>query len=396
MTRIIEINDWSQLSHHWLLWQSLLAETRGATYFQSIEWLEAYGRHFGHRQRLRVLVVSAGDGSPIGILPLVIKQEKTRLGTVRVLDYPLDGWGTFYGPIGPNPTATLIAGMRYIAATSRDWDLVDLRGIDADGLDAGRTKNAMRMAGLAAIERPLSDCAQIALAMDPRCGIRMNSAAPTVRSGIGDNSNADRSWQQYWSIRKPRFRQNIARAERRLAERGAVTFIRYRPEGNRFEDGDPRWDLYDACEAIARRSWQGGATDGTTLSHNSVRQFLRDAHETAAAAGGLDLNLLLVGGRPAAFAYNYHHRGAVYGLRMGYDLEVATEGSGNVLLRRMIEDSFERGDHLIDLGPDSIEIKRDWATRIQTSYHYQHYAPRQIKAQALRMKRWLIGEQVGK
>ncbi|HEY2146559.1 MAG TPA: hypothetical protein VGH32_01395, partial [Pirellulales bacterium] len=66
MTRIIEINDWSQLSHHWLLWQSLLAETRGATYFQSIEWLEAYGRHFGHRQRLRVLMVSDADGSPIG------------------------------------------------------------------------------------------------------------------------------------------------------------------------------------------------------------------------------------------------------------------------------------------------------------------------------------------
>ena len=94
-----------------------------------------------------------------------------------------------------------------------------------------------------------------------------------------------------------------------MAERGAVTFVRYRPEGKRFDDGDPRWDLYDACEAIARRSWQGGATDGTTLSHSSVREFLRDAHETAAAAGGLDLNLLLVGGRAAAFAYNYHFRG---------------------------------------------------------------------------------------
>ena len=81
---------------------------------------------------------------------------------------------------------------------------------------------------------------------------------------------------------------------------------------------------------------------------------------------------------------------------MGHDFEVATEGSGNVLMRRMIEDSFKRGDHLIDLGPDSIKIKRDWATRIQRSYHYQRYAPRRIKAQALRMKRWLIGERVGK
>jgi CelD/BcsL family acetyltransferase involved in cellulose biosynthesis len=382
MTCVTEINDSSQLSHYRLLWQSLLPQTRGATFFQTLDWLEAYWRHFGHCQRLRVLVV-ATDNRPIGILPLAVKPEKTRLGAVRVLTYLLDGWGTFYGPIGPNPTATLLAGLRHIGATPREWDVVDLRGIDSDGIDAGRTKNALRIAGLGAVEQHLSKCAQIELAADPRSGIRKNS-------------DAVQAWQHYWSNRKPRFRQNIARAERRLAEHGKVSYIRYRPAGNRFDDGDPRWDLYDTCESIARQSWQGAATDGTTLSHESVRDFLRDAHQTAAAAGGLDLNLLLFDGRPAAFAYNYHYRGSIYGLRMGFDPNVATDGSGNVLLRRMIEDSFQRGDQLIDLGPDSIDIKRRWATRIQSSYHYQHYAPRQIKAQALRMKRWLVGARDGK
>ncbi len=170
-----------------------------------------------------------------------------------------------------------------------------------------------------------------------------------------------------------------------------MTYLRYRPEGSRYGDGDPRWDLYDACEAIARRSWQGAADDGTTLSHDCVREYLRDAHATAAAAGGLDLNLLLIGGRPAAFAYNNHYRGSVYGLRMGFDREVSGEGSGSVLLRRMIEDSFQRGDRLIDLGAGSPDVKRHWATRVQTSYHYPYYAPLAMKAQALRMKRWIAG-----
>jgi len=393
MTHVTEINDWRELSRYRLLSQSLLPQTRGATFFQTFEWLEAYWRHFGARQRLRVLIVSADDG-PIGILPLVVKSEPTRLGSVRVLTYPLDGWGTFYGPIGPNPTATLTAGLRHIAATPRDWDLVDLRGIDADGIDAGRTMNAMRMAGLAASEQPLADCANIELATGVRRGIRKTSDA--ARCGIHKDSEVPNDWQTYWSTRKPRFRQNISRAERRLADQGEVTYLRYRPEGSRFDDGDPHWELYDACESIARRSWQGAATDGTTLSHKSVSEFLRDAHEAAAAAGGLDLNLLLVGGRPAAFAYNYHYRGSVYGLRMGYDQAVSTDGSGNVLLRRMIEDSFTRGDHLIDLGPASIDIKRHWATRIQKSYHYPYYAPLQIRAQALRMKRWLFKMQVAK
>jgi CelD/BcsL family acetyltransferase involved in cellulose biosynthesis len=183
----------------------------------------------------------------------------------------------------------------------------------------------------------------------------------------------------------------VERCERRLAEHGPVEYLRYRPEGKSCGDGDPRWDLYDACATLARQSWQGSATDGTTLSHESVRAYLRDAHQTAAAAGGLDLNLLLVDGRPAAFAYNYHYRGHVYGLRAGFDSQVATEGSGTVLLRRIIEESCRRGDHLFDLGPGSLNAKRHWHTRLQTCYHYPHYAPANVKAQALRMKRWLTG-----
>ncbi|HEV2971511.1 MAG TPA: GNAT family N-acetyltransferase [Pirellulales bacterium] len=363
MTRVTEINSLDDLIQHRLLWNSLLPQSRGATFFQSFEWLETYWRHHGDRQRLRVLIVS-GDDRPIGILPLTVLPERTRLGTVRVLTYPLDGWGTFFGPIGPNPTATLWAGLRHIHATPRDWDLVDLRWVDADGIDAGRTGKAMRAAGMTTRGEPLVHAAQIQLEGD---------------------------WEKYWACRKGRWRQNVTRAERRLSDCGEVTYIRYRPQGTRYGDGDPRWDLYDSCEAIAGQSWQSAAADGTTLSHESVRDYLRDAHATAAAAGGLDLNLLLLAGRPAAFAYNYHYRGSVYGLRMGFDPAVTTEGSGSVLLRHMIEDSFRRGDHLIDLGPGSLDAKRHWATRIQTSYHYPYYAPLRPKAQMLRAKRWLVG-----
>ena len=87
----------------------MLPRTSAASFFHSFDWLEIYWRHFGDGQRLRVLVVRAG-GEPLGILPLVVRSERTRLGTVRTLTYPLHDWGTFYGPIGPNPTATLLAG----------------------------------------------------------------------------------------------------------------------------------------------------------------------------------------------------------------------------------------------------------------------------------------------
>ncbi len=130
MTRVVEINDLESLAGYRLLWNMLLQQTPVASFFQSLDWLEAYWRHFGHDQRLRVLVVHAA-GDPVGILPLVVRREPMRLGSVRVLTYPLHDWGSFYGPIGPNPTATLIAGLGHVRRTRADWDLLDLRWVDA-------------------------------------------------------------------------------------------------------------------------------------------------------------------------------------------------------------------------------------------------------------------------
>ncbi|HEX3998899.1 MAG TPA: GNAT family N-acetyltransferase [Pirellulales bacterium] len=366
MARVVEINCLERLRGYRGNWNWLLADTRGATFFQTFDWLEIYLRHFGGRLRLRVLLVSGSDG-PLGILPLVVLPEATRLGTVRVLTYPMDGWGTFYGPIGPQPTATLLAGLRHVAATRRDWDLVDLRWVDADGVDKGRTRQALRAAALAASEQPLLQAAQI------------------ETSG---------GWKNYWSERDPDWRREVERSRRKLADLGELQFVRYRPAGASAGEGDPRWELYDACEAIARRSWQGSSSDGTTLSHESVRGYLRDAHASAVSAGGVDLNLLRIGGRPAAFAYNYHYAGSVYGLRAGFDPAIGRSGAGSVLMRMLVEDSFCRGDELIDLGPDPLKYKRRWSTRVQTAYHYPHYAAAGLKAQALRAKRWLLGAKV--
>jgi hypothetical protein len=164
-----------------------------------------------------------------------------------------------------------------------------------------------------------------------------------------------------------------------------VSYQRYRPLGAAHGDDDPRWDLYQACEEIARQSWQGSSTSGTTLSHDAIRGFLRDAHAAAARAGGIDLNLLHLSGRPVAFAYCYHLEGHIYGLRTGYDSTACDAGAGTTLMRRLIEDSFARGDRCIDLGPGYVEGKRPWLTTSTTSYRYLHYSAG-LRAQALRIK----------
>jgi CelD/BcsL family acetyltransferase involved in cellulose biosynthesis len=364
MLRVLEINDLETLSVYRRLWQRFLEQTRGASFFQSFEWLEAYWRHFGARQRLRVLLVYSGD-EMLGILPLVVRRETTRVGRVPVLTYPLHDWGTFYGPIGPNPAAVLAAGLQHIARTPRDWEMLDLRWIDQERIDHGRTEAALLWAGMPSTASVWTQSAQVEIQED---------------------------WSAYWADRKPKHRENVRRAERQLARLGQVEFERYRPAGA--GQADPRWDVYNECEALAARSWQGQSSSGTTLSHPEVREFLRDAHAAAVDLGAVDLCLLRIDGSPVAFAYNYAYQGHVYGLRMGYDPAIEREGAGAVVLARALEDSFARGDQLYDLGPGALEIKRHWTTRLANSRRQTYYRPTP-RAQGLRLKQawrgWLQG-----
>jgi CelD/BcsL family acetyltransferase involved in cellulose biosynthesis len=363
MIDVVQLTDIDALEDYRLAWEFLLEQTASASFFQALDWLECYWKHYGADQTLRVLVVK-DDHRPLGILPLVIRREFSRIGSLRVLTYPLHDWGSFYGPIGPHPTATLMAGLRHIALSSvrgrRDWDLLDLRWIDLVGGDRGRTQRAMEQAGFPPLKQKWDETSVIDLAV---------------------------GWQGYWSSRDKKFRKNIERCERRLAEQGAIEFVRHRPCPLRCGGGDPRWDLYDECLSIAQRSWQGDSEDGTTLSHSQVRSFLRDAHEAAAKCGAADLNMLLISGKPVAYAYNYVYQGRVYGLRKGYDSEYRAQRPGLVLQKMMLEDGARLGDRSYDLGVGSSESKTSWQTGVSASYRYTYFPLTPVRAQLLRLNR---------
>ncbi|MGQ9506126.1 MAG: GNAT family N-acetyltransferase [Thermogutta sp.] len=358
MSYVVEIRALDQLVGYQLAWRKLWTETPAASFFQSYEWFETYWRHFGDNQILRVLAVYS-DGEIIGLLPLVVRTETTRLGPVRVLTYPLDEWGSFFGPVGKNPTATLLAGLRHVRESHRDWDILDLRWVDKEGLDRTRTPTVMRQVGLHPQEQPWM----------PSAIVKM-----------------EESWESYWASRTSKFRNNVRRAEKRLSAWRRVEFLRYRPRGG-FTDDDPRWDLYEICHELSLRGWQARDTKGKTLAHADVADFLRDVHHRAAHLGCMEMNILAVDGQPIAFAYNYVCDGRVFGLRTAYDPAWAEANPGTYLRYRMIRDSFERGDSEFNLGPGYLESKKSWANHLTYSYRYTYF-PSSPRAQLLRLKRW--------
>ena len=196
-------------------------------------------------------------------------------------------------------------------------------------------------------------------------------------------------WEHYLAGRKGIWLRRMRQTEDKLHRQAKVEFLRCRPASREQGDGNPRWDIYDACEDIARGSWQARAADGTTLSHRQVRSFLRDVHSLASASGVADMSLLMLDGQPAAFIYGYHFRGSVYGLRRGFNAELSRTGLGTVLLWNTLKGSALTGDRLYDMGTGSLESKRHFQNRSIPIIRLSHFPSSVPRTQFLRFGRWL-------
>lgn len=358
MLQVTEINELHELDSLRVTWRTLLHQTPGYSFFQTLEWLETTWPHYPLPQKLRVMLVER-DGQPVGIVPFCVRSEARKMGRFRILTYPLNDWGTFYGPLGAKPQAAFLAAMEHVAATTRDWDFIDLRWVDQASPEFMSIGESLRACGYDFIVRPR---------MEVRL-VRMNEG-----------------WDGYVKSRSRNWRQKMRRDVESLEKKaGEVGLLRYRPaagEGTEREHDE----IYDICAAIAEHSWQSEAESQSTLSSRRVRDLLRQLHRQAGALGMLDTNILTVGGRPVAFNYNYLAANRAYGLRSGFDQTAGLENCGKILIYKMLEDAFARGDAEYSFGPGRQPHKDRFATEMRHAYTFRHYARYALRPQLLHLR----------
>jgi hypothetical protein len=352
MLQVVEINAIEHLEAIRLRWTSLLYATRGASFFHTLDWLKVYWQHFRASQRLRVLLVHR-SGTLLGILPLVVREEMTATGPAGMLTYPTITPNQFFGPIGPNPTATLMASLRHLLSKSRDWDILSL--VEIGEHDLGRTANAFTQAELHPSE--------------------------TVRTTIV-KACLDASWAEYISNHQPGDRSCDTRRNKVEYEEHScdgLTFERIRPLGNTYGD-DRRVDgIIGACCVLEPR----------TLCREHPAALFRDVAAVASRLGMLDLNLLKLDGRLIAFSLNVHFDGAIQQLGTGETAVPFNVRPALVLGRRMLQDSFARKDRYMYFAASNDGLANLWATDQRSLVCHQHRATLPFRDRLTRLGRWL-------
>lgn len=361
MISVAEINDIDRIDHFRLAWRSLLGKTKGATFAHSPEWLEQYWSHFGRDLKLRVLFVTL-QNKVIGIVPLVVKPVSTPLGTLRVLTYPLDSWGSFYGQIGGNPAATMVTAMRHIRSSRRDWDLIDFRYIDQDGHDHQRTSNAFKSVGFQGSQQ-------------------IWRQLPVINT---ENT----SWNEYFASRSARTRKLIEDALDTTAQDGHVSFYRSQLEDPLAPGWNPRWDLWTQFEKMNFQSGKRLLLAGGTCSLDQKLNFLRDIHGPASRSGSARIDALFVNHSLTALAYGLQHAEGTDYLALGRSPDAPPEAV-TALIAQMVQQSIMECEPALNLGLLGLSNAGLWKNQIQTSYRCSHFPITVPRAQLVRLNRWM-------
>ncbi|MCG6156274.1 GNAT family N-acetyltransferase [Rubinisphaera margarita] len=332
MFQVFEINSIAELQPYRLVWQELWMRGRQQRFQMTLDWLEAYWQARSDDRELKVLFAVLGN-KVIGILPLVVKQSATRLGPVRVLTYPLDNLGNWYGPIGPNSAATLAACLRYLSGNRQGWDLLDLPYIDRDRVDLARTATSMRNIGWKPVERAWNQVA----------GIEFEG-----------------TWEEFLGRKRSEVREAVDAADADCRDRGLLRF-----EHARSDADDPT--SQENTERLLQRCLKLADEDSRDVLHSTSLQ--------AAERDCLDVGVLTLDGQPVAGAVSLMHRDGLEVVSLfAEDIAgIPRHSLLSVLMQHLLKASCGLGDSAVEIrmvDRDVEQAAKLWSNHQLRSYRY--------------------------
>lgn len=334
---------WLALRSEW----DALAERTQAGPFLAWDFLAIWLDHFDAGNEPRIVTVRDGSGRLVGGLPLVERRSIVAGVPLRELRSASNAHSCRFDLLAeePEPIASVLLSH---LLEDRRWELLRLLDVPDGG------------AGWALLDEAR------------RRGLRVHTW------------ESQRSpWFALDAVKlSPRFRANLRRRRRRLAEHGLVSFRRW--TGG--EDLEARLARFFRLEASG---WKGSRGTAIALQPR-LRGFYRELARSLLAKGSLVLAELAVGGRPVAGHFALVHGDTYSLLKAGYDEALGTCSPGQLLVEEVVAEAREKGLRGFDfLGPD-MPWKRDWteSTRVHSWLSVYRDTPKARLAWTLKA-RWL-------
>jgi CelD/BcsL family acetyltransferase involved in cellulose biosynthesis len=313
------------LEHEW----NALAEIAATpSVFLAHDWFRAAWAWRCRDSELCILAVRRASAL-VGVLPMIRGLEAKR--TLALLTVPDTQVCDVL--VVPEMADEVCAALTRALAKRRDWDVLQLEYLAADGILA--TKLAPMLA--------------------------KHRLRPTTTNAAGNPFVATTgTWSEYYGGRSRSLKKANNLAANRLASAGTMRVEHLAP-GQHDEAALARI-LADVID-ISRRSWK--QTTGNSLDHEGPGDFIRALSAAAYARGWLSLWLAFLDDRPVAMEYQLVYRGNVHALRADFDAACTEISPGSYLFRHLLERLFGMGYARYFMGPGNNAYKARWTDRGQ-------------------------------
>jgi CelD/BcsL family acetyltransferase involved in cellulose biosynthesis len=340
-------------------WRRLSNACEAPNVFATFDWFRAWHVHFAFDEkcmrRLNVLMLKKG-GIVTGISPL-IRTVSNRFGFIlRRLQFVRRDWDYNDLIVGNDLEGQTKAVADYLARTSGDWDVVDLRDLRYTANAIPRLEAALTRAGLS--YRLLHE--------EERCPYML----------------IDGPWSEILQRRSSSTRHTFRSQQTRLNK--SDKSIRFRM----IEDPNQEPGLLQRMIAVEAQKRVGGKLSTPVLG--LYPELFASLFETLGAQGWIRVAIMESGDRLLSWHLMFHCGGKLWGYLTAYDLEYSRLSPGSMSLPAIVDYGVSHGYTEYDFLSGEETYKLGWASGFHQTYRLliwnRRWASRLRTSVYLRMK----------
>lgn len=292
------------------------------------EYIRSFLANFVPSAPIKVVTVRDAGGGLVVALPLVAGRGSICGIGVRELASPTNVHSLRFDLVGDAGPMAADAVFRHLAADG-SWDVLRITDVPERGR-AWQIYRSARAAGfpVGAWESQRSPY------------IALPSSYDELSQGL-----------------RAKFRANLRRRRRRLAEKGEVSVERV--AGDALSES-----RLEECLVLERSGWkgaQGSAVSQSTATYGFHLELLR----TAAFRENLSLFTLKLAGTPVAFQYGITSHGVYSLVLTGYDERFGEFSPGHLLTEEVLKDCVSRGLREFDFLGCDLPWKLEWTSTVR-------------------------------
>ncbi len=321
------------------IWNEVLEKSQSDHVCLTFEWFKSWWPAFGKNKQLFILLFKDEGNFTIGIAPFMLCRS-------RCAGLPVKKISFIYND-NSSRADFLLTGARdnilkvmvdYLNVNKDKWNIIELQNMPNESSNFEILQKALRSKGML-------------------FGIKEGLHSPFIP--------IKSDWQAYFCSRSKKFRKYLRNIINRLTKSGNYII-------ERIDSRNINQETLNRIFEISNKSWK--AKCKKEITHNEEnRRFFEEFSQITNEKGWLNVWILNINGKDAAYEYLLRYREKIYALKADFNEKYKYASPGSITNMSALEYYFNNNLKEFDFCGHDEEYKKKWAVNLRQHSNFIIY-----------------------